>query len=172
MVIRDADNSKVQTSTIKGTDVADAVSKKHSHSTLTLSTTAQAYDGTHTLALPASDPYTSARTPTSHTHGNITNGGALQTTDITVTSGDKLVVTDASDSNKVARTSLSFDGSTASKALTQKGTFESVMLAADAMSFATGNGLEIATSGTTATLSMNIAAIPPATITTMLAALG
>ena len=89
-----------------------------------------------------------------------------------MTSGDKLVVTDASDSNKVARTSLSFDGSTASKALTQKGTFESVMLAADAMSFATGNGLEIATSGTTATLSMNIAAIPPATITTMLAALG
>lgn len=80
VVIRDADNSKIQTSTIKGTDVADAVSKKHSHSTLTLSTTAQAYDGTHTLALPASDPYTSARTPTSHTHGNITNAGAIGST--------------------------------------------------------------------------------------------
>ena len=80
VVIRDADNSKIQTSTIKGTDVADAVNKKHSHSTLTLSTTAQAYDGTHTLALPASDPYTSARTPTSHTHGNITNAGAIGST--------------------------------------------------------------------------------------------
>ena len=68
VVIRDADNAKIQTSTIKGTDVADAVSKKHAHSTLTLSTTAQAYDGTHTLALPASDPYTSARTPTEHQH--------------------------------------------------------------------------------------------------------
>ena len=124
VVIRDADNAKIQTSTIKGTDVADAVSKKHSHSTLTLSTTAQAYDGTHTLALPSSDPYTSARTPSSHTHGNIQNGGTLQTTDITIASGDKLVVTDSSDSNKVARASISFDGSTTTKALTPKGTWE------------------------------------------------
>ena len=124
VVIRDADNAKIQTSTIKGTDVADAVSKKHSHSTLTLSTTAQAYDGSHTLALPSSDPYTSARTPASHTHGNIQNGGTLQTTDVAIANGDKLVVTDASDSNKVARTSVAFDGSTSTKALTQKGTFE------------------------------------------------
>lgn len=74
VVIRDADNAKIQTSTIKGTDVADAVSKKHSHSTLTLSTTAQAYDGTHTLALPSSDPYTSARTPASHASSATTYG--------------------------------------------------------------------------------------------------
>lgn len=127
VVIRDADNSKIQTSTIKGTDVADAVSKKHSHSTLTLSTTAQKYDGSHTLALPSTDPYTSARTPASHSHGNIANGGTLQTNDITIASGDKLVVTDSSDSNKVARTSVSFDGSTTTKALTQKGTFETFL---------------------------------------------
>ena len=126
VVIRDADNAKIQTSTIKGTDVADAVSKKHSHSTLTLSTTAQAYDGSHTLALPSTDPYTSARTPTSHTHGNIQNGGTLQTTDVAIANGDKLVITDASDSNKVARASAAFDGSTTSKVLTQKGTFESI----------------------------------------------
>lgn len=124
VVIRDADNAKIQTSTIKGTDVADAVSKKHSHSTLTLSTTAQAYDGTHTLALPSTDPYTSARTPASHTHGNIQNGGTLQTNDVAIASGDKLVITDSSDSSKVARASISFDGSTATKALTQKGTWE------------------------------------------------
>ena len=60
-----------------------------------------------------------------HVHGNITNGGALQTTDISIASGDKLVVTDSSDSAKVARTSVSFDGATATKALTQKGTWES-----------------------------------------------
>lgn len=58
-----------------------------------------------------------------HTHGNITSGGALQTTDITIASGDKLVVTDSSNSNKVARASISFDGSTTSKFLTQKGTW-------------------------------------------------
>ena len=62
--------------------------------------------------------------PSSHTHGNITNGGALQTTDITIANGDKLVVTDSSNSNKVARASISFDGSTTSKCLTQKGTWE------------------------------------------------
>jgi hypothetical protein len=67
----------------------------------------------------------------SHTHGNIQNGGTLQTTDVTIANGDKLVVTDSSDSNKVARTSVSFDGSTTTKALTQKGTFESFAKSGD-----------------------------------------
>lgn len=65
--------------------------------------------------------------PNVHSHGNITSGGNLQTNDITIASGDKLVVTDGSDSNKVARTSATFDGSTTSKALTQKGTFETFL---------------------------------------------
>lgn len=104
-----------------------AYTNSHTHSNITLSTTAQAYDGSHTIALPSSDPYTSARTPSSHTHGNIQNGGTLQTNDITVASGDKLVVTDASDSAKVARTSISFDASTTNKALTPKGTWESFL---------------------------------------------
>ena len=69
--------------------------------------------------------FPTSMTPTSHTHGNIQNGGTLQTNDITIASGDKLVVTDSSDSSKVARTSISFDGSTANKCLTQKGTWES-----------------------------------------------
>lgn len=60
----------------------------------------------------------------SHTHGNVTNGGGLQTTDVTIGNGDKLVITDASDSNKIARASAAFDASTTSKALTKKGTFE------------------------------------------------
>jgi hypothetical protein len=60
-----------------------------------------------------------------HSHtGNITESGTLQTTDITIGDGDKLVVTDASDNNKVARASVYFNGSTTTKALTQKGTFE------------------------------------------------
>lgn len=63
-------------------------------------------------------------TPSSHTHGNIQNGGTLQTNDITIANGDKLVVTDSSDSSKIARASISFDGSTATKCLTQKGTWE------------------------------------------------
>lgn len=66
-----------------------------------------------------------------HAHGNIQSGGTLQTNDITIASGDKLVVTDASDSSKVARTSISFDGSTTTTALTPKGTFEAFAKAAD-----------------------------------------
>jgi hypothetical protein len=60
----------------------------------------------------------------SHTHGNIQNGGTLQTNDITIGNGDKLVVTDSSDSSKVARTSLTFDGATTTQYLSKKGTFE------------------------------------------------
>lgn len=59
-----------------------------------------------------------------HVHGNVTNGGAI-TSDTSVADGDKLVVTDASDSNKLIRTEIAFDGTTATKALTQKGTWES-----------------------------------------------
>ena len=61
----------------------------------------------------------------SHTHGNIQNGGTLQTSDVTIANGDKLVVTDSSDSNKVARASIAFDGSTTNQFLSKKGTWES-----------------------------------------------
>lgn len=99
VVIRDADNNKIQTSTIKGVDVADAVVKKHTHSSLTLSKTAQAYDGDKTLQLPASDPYDTARTPTSHTHGNITNSGTIASTEVTAATG--IIVYDSN--NKIQR---------------------------------------------------------------------
>lgn len=66
-----------------------------------------------------------------HTHGNITNIGALQTSDITIASGDKLVVTDTSNSGKIARTSISFDGTTTNTALTPKGTFERFLQSSD-----------------------------------------
>jgi hypothetical protein len=69
--------------------------------------------------------------PASHKHGNINNDGTLQTTDVAIANGDKLVITDASDSNKVARSSTAFDGSTTTTALTPKGTFESFAKAAD-----------------------------------------
>lgn len=99
-----------------------------------------------------------AYSKTTHTHGNITSGGALQTTDVAIANGDKLVITDASDSNKVSRSSTAFDGSTITKALTQKGTFESVVLADDAMPLSAADGVKITYSGSTATISGNFAA--------------
>ena len=73
-------------------------------------------DGRYLTDLPATNP-------TSHTHGNIQNGGTLQTNDITVATGDKLVVTDASDSDKVARASLSFDTTNQTSYLRKDGVF-------------------------------------------------
>lgn len=81
----------------------------------------------------------SSFTPASHTHGNIQNGGTL-TTDVTIANGDKLVVTDNSDNSKIARMSISFDGSTTTQCLTKKGTWET---------FGTSN-LTLGTSSTTA----------------------
>lgn len=62
----------------------------------------------------------------SHGHGNIQNGGILQTDDITIATGDKLVVTDSSDSSKIARASISFDTSIGNteKFLSKAGTWE------------------------------------------------
>lgn len=58
-----------------------------------------------------------------HVHGNIQSDGTLQTTDVTITNGDKLIITDASDNNKITRSSLAFDGTTTTQALTKKGTW-------------------------------------------------
>ena len=77
-------------------------------------------------------PVDTSRAASSHSHGNITNAGALQTTDVTIANGDKLVVTDASNSHKVARTSVSFDGSTTTQALSKKGTWVNIPQAATA----------------------------------------
>lgn len=70
---------------------------------------------------------TDARTPKSHTHGNITNTGTITATGVTIENGDSLVIVDSGSSSKVAKTTITFDGSTTTKALTQKGTFETIV---------------------------------------------
>lgn len=71
---------------------------------------------------------TDSRTPTSHTHGNITNAGGITASGVTIANGDALVIVDSSETNKlVAKTSVTFDGSTTTKALSQKGTFETFL---------------------------------------------
>lgn len=58
-----------------------------------------------------------------HAHGNISNAGKVSTS-AAITNGDSLLIGDASDSNGIARSTITFDGSTTTKALTQKGTWE------------------------------------------------
>lgn len=58
-----------------------------------------------------------------HAHGNISNAGKVSTS-AAIANGDSLLIGDASDSNGIARSTITFDGSTTTKALTQKGTWE------------------------------------------------
>lgn len=60
-----------------------------------------------------------------HVHGHMTNGGAIPYNDTeSIASGDGIVFADDSDSGKLKRSDITFDGSTDTKALTQKGTWE------------------------------------------------
>ena len=106
---------------------AASFSKSAFSGTLTLATTAAnlLYVNTATMKiqLPTTDPYTSARTPSSHTHGNITNGGTI-TTNVAVASGDRLVITDSSATSSINATSIAFDGTTTTQFLSKKGTWE------------------------------------------------
>ena len=45
-------------------------------------------------------------TPTSHTHGDITDGGLITTSTVTAASGDAILITDVSNSNKIQKSSI------------------------------------------------------------------
>ena len=70
-----------------------------------------------------------------HTHGNITNGGGMTATGAALANGDTLLFVDSSETNKlIKQTSITFDGSTTTQALSKKGSWEStvnVNIAAD-----------------------------------------
>lgn len=61
----------------------------------------------------------SAYATSSHTHGNITNDGKLSS-DTTRGSGDKIVITDSSNSHKVARSDISLSAAVSSQSQTTK----------------------------------------------------
>ena len=139
-------NIKVGTSTIAADAKTDTVEMVGSnHVTITADTTndkltiatdlsskEEASGGTAVSLVTTGEKYTwNSKASGSHTHGNITNGGALQTNDVAIASGDKIVITDASNSGKVARSPITFDASTTTTALTPKGTFEAFAKAAD-----------------------------------------
>lgn len=60
-----------------------------------------------------------------HVHGNITNGGDITATAPTVASGDQIIIND--DSASKITNGPTFDGSTTTKALTPKGTWETFL---------------------------------------------
>ena len=60
-------------------------------------------DGTNAFVSTNDSRLTDSRTPTSHTHGQVTNDGKITSTAVTVASGDNILITDTSDSNKIKR---------------------------------------------------------------------
>lgn len=60
-----------------------------------------------------------------HVHGQITNAGAITST-TTLANRDGIIFADSSDSGKLKRSSITFDGSTTTNFLTQKGTWQAV----------------------------------------------
>ena len=88
-------------------------------------------DRTITLSLP------STMTPSAHTHGNISNTGTIgQTENWSIDNGDELVVADKSNSWKLERSGIAFDGTTTTQALTKAGTWATF----NNYSHPTGNG--------------------------------
>lgn len=61
-----------------------------------------------------------------HVHGAILRDGTIGY-DATIGNGDNIVITDYDGSGQVKKSTISFDGSTTTKALTQKGTWESFL---------------------------------------------
>lgn len=59
-----------------------------------------------------------------HSHGAITNAGGITGSATAIGANDNLVFIDTSDSKKVKKSTITFDGSTTTKALTQAGTWE------------------------------------------------
>ena len=98
--------------------------------------------------------------PASHSHGNITSGGDITATAPTIANGDQIIINDNSTS-KITN-GPTFDGSTTSKYLSQKGTWESIP---DALPSQTNNsGKYLTTNGTSA--SWATVSVPSASTTT------
>ncbi len=70
-------------------------------------------------------PTDTSRAAATHTHGNITNGGDITATAPTIANGDQIVINDNS-ASKITN-GPTFDGSTTTKALTPKGTWETFL---------------------------------------------
>lgn len=112
----------------------------------TYSSLAAASGGTAVSLVTTGEKYTwNSKASGSHIHGNITNAGAITSTEA-IANGDALVIVNSSDSSKLIGTTITFDGSTTTKALTQKGTWETF----NNYSHPTGDGnLHIPANGTT-----------------------
>lgn len=78
-------------------------------------------------------PTDTSRAASNHVHGNINNNGTITATAVAPANNDALVMTDASASGKLVKSTIAFDGSTTNQFLTKQGAFNQVY--ADIVSF-------------------------------------
>lgn len=105
--------TKIATLTIDGTGT-----DLYAPTPPTASTSAPLMDGTASYGSGTAyarsnhvHPTDTSRAASSHVHGSITNAGAI-TSDTAVASGDKLVISDSSDSSKLKRSGIAFGSDT------------------------------------------------------------
>ena len=124
LIINDESASKVTNSSITfGTNASKYLSNAGTWGDIP--TTLPASDVSDWAKADTKPSYTASQVgaaASSHTHGNITNGGDITATAPTIANGDQIIINDNSDS-KITN-GPTFDGSTTTKALTPKGTWE------------------------------------------------
>ena len=84
-----------------------------------------------TLTMPSLGTTATDAAAGNHGHGAITTDGKISSAGVVIANNDTLVFVDASDSSKIKQTSIAFDGSTTTQALTKKGTFETFVQTVD-----------------------------------------
>jgi len=114
------------TNAVNGLDVSDLVQDSSgSMAGKTLKTLSEA-DGKISATFQNISITKSQVSDFGHTHGQLTNDGAITAAGENIGNNDTLVFVDSSDSSKIKHSSIKFDGATTSKALTQKGTWEDI----------------------------------------------
>lgn len=76
------------------------------------------------IMLSGDDSYSISHLSVNQSYGNINTSGQIGDTSVSISNGDGLIISDTSNSNKISKASITFDGSTTTKALTKKGTWE------------------------------------------------
>jgi hypothetical protein len=84
-----------------------------------------------------------------HSHGELTTAGALTNADVAIATGDQIIITDASDDDKIKKSSIIFSTASPQKYLSQDGTFRAPVADGDGLESSSANGVLTISHGNT-----------------------